>query len=522
MTGQPLTLEGNLRDEISLREGTLVDLHDGTLLVRHPLGGAGLGGCPPAVHQVMLGLTTSAADRPELWRRLAAAAGGDAEPRVLMAPYSQLLWLLSQVGVAVRHRISAGEDPILSIEPITPHGTFTLGDVPADRPLALSRFTLTRRRGESLVIEAPRAPVRLVAHSPVTSLVLHALSRPLPLAELESKLTGVPPAVTATVVKALSAARMLSDADEDRAAEPERPAAGLWDPHDLWFHTHSRIGFHDDPFGAVYAHSPAVPPLPATRERVSDRSIELPVPEAHRVLTRDPTLTAAIEQRVSIRRYGQRPITLDQLGEFLFRTARTRALHGPIPEAGLPYEAGDRPYPSGGAMYELELYLTVHRATGLPRGVYHYATDEHRLYWLHDREDQMSGLMLDAMRATGMTAPPDILVTLTSRFQRLSWKYGSIAYATTLKNVGALYQTMYLVATAMGLAPCALGSGNSVRAEQALGLDGMRESSVGEFMLGSAPEDVPLSLMRKIGPRQHETWRARVAPDWYDEAERSR
>jgi oxazoline/thiazoline dehydrogenase len=80
---------------------------------------------------------------------------------------------------------------------------------------------------------------------------------------------------------------------------------------------------------------------------------------------------------------------------------------------------------------------------------------------------------------------PQIVMTLTSRFQRLSWKYESIAYAATLKNVGVLYETMYLVATAMELAPCALGAGNSDLFSRLIGTDYYRESSVGEFMLGS-------------------------------------
>ena len=53
-----------------------------------------------------------------------------------------------------------------------------------------------------------------------------------------------------------------------------------------------------------------------------------------------------------------------------------------------------------------------------------------------------------------------ILLVLTARFQRVSWKYELIAYATILKGVGVLYQTMYLVATAMRLAPCAIGAGD--------------------------------------------------------------
>lgn len=54
-----------------------------------------------------------------------------------------------------------------------------------------------------------------------------------------------------------------------------------------------------------------------------------------------------------------------------------------------------------------------------------------------------------------------------------------------LKNVGVLYQTMYLVATAMDLAPCALGGGDSDLFARATALDYYAETSVGEFLLGS-------------------------------------
>jgi SagB-type dehydrogenase family enzyme len=62
-----------------------------------------------------------------------------------------------------------------------------------------------------------------------------------------------------------------------------------------------------------------------------------------------------------------------------------------------------------------------------------------------------------------------------------------MAYALVLKHVGVLCQTMYLVATAMGLAPCALGTGDSDLFAYATGLDYVAESSVGEFALGSRP-----------------------------------
>ena len=61
----------------------------------------------------------------------------------------------------------------------------------------------------------------------------------------------------------------------------------------------------------------------------------------------------------------------------------------------------------------------------------------------------------------------------------------SIAYALILKHVGVVYQTMYLAATAMGLAPCALGCGDSDAFARAAGTDYYDETSVGEFLLGS-------------------------------------
>ena len=83
---------------------------------------------------------------------------------------------------------------------------------------------------------------------------------------------------------------------------------------------------------------------------------------------------------------------------------------------------------------------------------------------------------------------PDILITLAARFQRTAWKYGSLSYSLILKNVGAIFQQMYLVATALHLAPCALGNGNSQHFAEASGLDYYTEGPVGEFALSSGED----------------------------------
>src|SRR5262249_23157518 len=79
---------------------------------------------------------------------------------------------------------------------------------------------------------------------------------------------------------------------------------------------------------------------------------------------------------------------------------------------------------------------------------------------------------------------PQVLVIIAARFPRVSWKYSSISYAIILKDVGALLQTMYLVATSMNLAACAIGGGDSDLFARVAGTEYYVEGSVGELILG--------------------------------------
>jgi SagB-type dehydrogenase family enzyme len=117
--------------------------------------------------------------------------------------------------------------------------------------------------------------------------------------------------------------------------------------------------------------------------------------------------------------------------------------------------------------------------------MYHYDPKEHTLTRISDYNDKLEKLLKDASRASARDYLPDTLITYTARFQRFMWKYQSMAYAVILKDAGLLMQNMYLVATAMNLAPCAIGNGDSDLFAEASGLDYYVEGSVGEFTLES-------------------------------------
>jgi SagB-type dehydrogenase family enzyme len=195
-----------------------------------------------------------------------------------------------------------------------------------------------------------------------------------------------------------------------------------------------------------------------------------------------------MRERRSVRSFDDRtPITHTELSSFLDCSARVRSewtapVDPSAEELSLTYTS--RPYPSGGSSYPLELYLSVDRCEGLDRGFYFYDAGEHALVSIGVRATELEVLLKSAALAMGESGVPQILITIAARFGRVSWKYSSIAYSLILKDVGALTQTFYLMATAMGLGGCAIGSINIDLFARMTGIDFFVEGPVGQFAIG--------------------------------------
>ncbi len=196
----------------------------------------------------------------------------------------------------------------------------------------------------------------------------------------------------------------------------------------------------------------------------------------------DPTLTETLERRRSVREHDPAsPITVAQLGELLYRSMRRR--DGFTAPDG--QELVDRPYPSGGSIHELEVYPLVVSCQGIEPGLWHYDTAGHALERVAEPGPATQVLVQRARASALLEADPQVLLVVTARFGRVMWKYETIAYSLVLKHVGVLYQTLYLVGTAMNLAVCGLGGGDAGDFAAASGLDYLTEGSVGELVLGS-------------------------------------
>lgn len=382
--------------------------------------------------------------------------------------------------------LAADFRPLMSVAPITRQARFVPGPAPRHRPLRLSWTATLRTYDDSLVLESPVAAHRVVLHQPVAGAVLAAMGTPRSVEAVATSL-GLPVDLVADIAGYVIATGILvvGEGRTAKFAEDADPVLRLWSHHELMFHARSRGGRNDGPVGAVFADDGRVSPEPVVKQ-VAGRRVRLFRPDYATLVANDPPLTAAVEARRSYRSFGPEPVTAEQLGELLYRTTRVRALHGS------PADISDRPYPSTLGQHELDLYVVAGRCAGLTRAIYHYDPVGHVLTEVNDAERDTGRLCEAARIAGGMRNQPPMLIIITARFGRLSWMYQGGAYAATLKHVGVLQQNLYLVATAMGLAPCAV----SVRDDddqtlQALGLDWRLESDVGEFVLGNPSAEEP-------------------------------
>lgn len=360
-------------------------------------------------------------------------------------------------------------------------------EITPEQRFMLSRFAYSRRLKDKLVAETPLQPIRLELAGWLGAALWGLLAHPLNMQELSGFLPGADAVALGLLLQLFCAAGLVQAADgaESGFAEDRDQVLKQWEFHDLLFHARSRHGRHDYPAGATLLFQQEIAPLPARKPDMPGEVVALYRPDLTRLKEQDRPFTAVLEARRSLREYAAEAVTADQVGEFLYRAARVQGTFPADPSAGHPCEISVRPYPGGGACHALEIYLTVGQCRGLTPGLYHYDPYGHRLTRLSGENRYTRQMLEMAKNSTRQQCATQVLVNITARFQRLAWKYSAIAYRLVLKDLGGLYQTMYLVAEAMGLAPCTLGGGHADLLCRAAGLNYPEESPVGEFLLGS-------------------------------------
>lgn len=402
---------------LSLREGTtLADAGAGQVRIQAEGTGVTLKGLTAGVREALHCLANGGAYEDDLAERVEQRDGTSG-----LINFYYYLQQLSRRRLLLRSAFSS-DRPLATLVPASASFSYPGRSTTPDQSYVLSRFAYLRAEHGEMLLESPLAHAYVRLHDVRVAGLVHALARPGRPSELAEAVPELSSRDAALFLELLLNADLIGEADEAGVCATDRsPALQSWEFHDLLFHARSRVGRHPYPVGGTFRFAGRLVPPPALTAVQGEESLALHRPDLEHLLQHDPPFAHVLESRRSIREYAERPISAQQLGEFLYRVGRVRQrteMDVPTPHGPVRLELASRPYPAGGALYELELYVAVNACEGLTPG---------------------------------------------------------------------LYQTMYLAATAMGLAPCALGCGNADAFVRAAGTDYCAETSVGEFLLGSLP-----------------------------------
>lgn len=168
--------------------------------------------------------------------------------------------------------------------------------------------------------------------------------------------------------------------------------------------------------------------------------IELPAPSVQG----NRSLEATIAERRSVREFGRRALTLEELGQLLWAAQ------------GITSDRGLRSAPSAGALYPLEVFAVVGRVRGLDSGVYRYTSQQHALA-ATGGGDRREALSRAAFGQPWLADAPAVIV-LAGESARTARKYGSRAERYVAMEAGHAGQNVLLQANALSLEAVVVGA----------------------------------------------------------------
>jgi SagB-type dehydrogenase family enzyme len=161
-------------------------------------------------------------------------------------------------------------------------------------------------------------------------------------------------------------------------------------------------------------------------------------------------LGAALMNRTSHREFARIPFPLATLGRLLYTSygiRGTKTVDG--------QQAYDRPVPSAGGLYPLELYVATSQVEDTVDGIYHYDPRAHHLELL--AAGAVGDRLADLTIGQDMLRSASIVVIISAVFDRTTWKYGERGYRYVWVEAGHIGQNLYLVTGALDLGAVAIG-----------------------------------------------------------------
>ena len=209
-----------------------------------------------------------------------------------------------------------------------------------------------------------------------------------------------------------------------------------------------------------------LPQPPLELEDESDKKIiVLPQPKDIDV---NMKLVEAMENRRSLRRYSDKPLTLEELSFLLWCTQGVKRIS---------HNVTFRMVPSAGARHAFETYILMNRVDGLSPGLYRYLALDHKLQEVEICEE-IADKLVDA--CLGQTFIKNSAVTFiwVAVAYRMTWRYGERGYRYMFLDAGHVAQNLYLAAEGIGCGTCVIGAYDDDAVNRLLGIDGKEQFAI--------------------------------------------
>lgn len=224
------------------------------------------------------------------------------------------------------------------------------------------------------------------------------------------------------------------------------------------------------------------PPPPAVAPR-GTRATALPRSDDAR--RRDDALLALLERRVTCRNFDPASsLPLELVAHVLQTVFGALAVHRVDPEI----EVLKKTSPAGGGLHSTDAYLIAARVDGVATGIHHYDPVAHVLREVRAIPvDEVLPTATRFLASQAYFAAAPALVVLVNRFRRKQWKYRHHpkSLRTAALDAGHLSQTLYLVATSLGLGAFVTAAINERDIEAALALEPMVEGPIAMLGFGA-------------------------------------
>lgn len=143
-----------------------------------------------------------------------------------------------------------------------------------------------------------------------------------------------------------------------------------------------------------------------------------------------------------------------------------------------------RTYPSGGALFPLEVYIALFDNSEIRNGFYHFYVKKNCLSLL--KQGNCRKFMQQFFIQPEIINNSNAVIIITANFMRSFFKYEKLAYRLTLLEAGHLAQNLILMGEALGLSSVPVCGFLERKMEKFMKIDGIEESTLYALVIGHA------------------------------------